>query len=119
MRRAVVLAIGLTFVTPCRGEQTFAVERVASAGYSIRDARVERDGDGVRVVGAVCRRGFSTARPRFVRVDAIDARGAIIATSAEAVRAPPGYRGGCAAYAAAAPEFGPGARLRVSVSRSR
>lgn len=65
--------------------------------------------------GLVCRVGFSAGRPRFLRLERVNASGAVIESQQRALLLAPGYRGGCASYSfgLAALAHGDSARLRV------
>lgn len=117
--RFAVLAVAASANSAAWAHEAGALEVLAPPGVSVRAPLVEDAGQGVRVSGAVCRNGFSSGRPRFVRFDRVNAFGAVTETRWSSVRGSPGYRGGCSFFQINAGALESGERARLSVHRSR
>ncbi len=91
----------------------------ALPGMEMRAPRVEAEGASIRVSGIVCRGGFTAGRPRFVRLDRLSDAGDVTDTRWGAMRATPGYRGGCGSYALTVEPAYLAGRVRLSAVRTR
>ncbi len=111
--RAAVLVFG--WALPAHAE----VEVRAMPGVTVREPRFEVTGGGTRVSGDVCRTGFTAGRPRFVRLDRIDASGVVIESRWAELSLAPGYRGGCGTYAITSLSLRNGERARLNILRHR
>lgn len=116
-RRALIFVAAM--VTSASAWAAPQLEIVSTPGVSFRSANVEAREEGLSISGAVCRDGFSGGRPRFIRVDHVDAAGATIDTRWVPLRSSPGYRGGCSSYSIASTMLGEGERARLSAHRAR
>lgn len=96
-----------------------AIEIVSGPGVSVSRPTVTSGESVLEVSGAVCRNAFSAARPRFVRLQALDEQGFVLETRWSQVRASPGYRGGCSFYTIAVASSGDNRSLRLSFHKSR
>ena len=102
--------------------QAVTSEASGSAYFRLGPPGVYKAGDGVRLIGQVCRRNRTTQlSPYRVRIEHLSPSGAVI--GAIAARVPAIYRYGdraCVTYAARADwSFAPGEALRACIDRAR
>lgn len=110
------LAFVVASAFPAFAHDALRVERVQGPGFTIRAPEIAREGETVSVRGAVCRRAFAAAQPRFVRVDFVTADGAVRDSAIAAVRGVHGYRGGCGFYAAHGVSPGVGGAVLIELT---
>lgn len=110
------LALVLVVASPAFAENALRVERAHGPGFTIRAPEIAREGETVSVRGAVCRRAFAAAQPRFVRVDFVTVDGVVRDSATVAVRGVHGYRGGCGFYAAHGASPGVGGAIAIDLA---
>lgn len=113
MRLAYAMLAALMFGAYPAVAQTPAIERAGA--FPLGSLTVEPVADGAYMHGAVCRRGFSAGRPRYVQVERISGE-IVVETSVARMRGSPGYRGGCGFFALTAPGLEPGQHYRISAT---
>ncbi len=110
------LVLMLATATPAFANDALRVERAQGPGFTIRAPEIARAGETVSVRGAVCRRAFAAAQPRFVRVDFVTADGLVRDSTTARVRGVHGYRGGCGFYAAHGASPGVGGAVLIELA---
>ena len=110
------LVFMIATAAPAFAHDALRVERVQGPGFTIRTPEIARAGETVSVRGAVCRRAFAAAQPRFVRVDFVTAEGQVRNSALAPVRGVHGYRGGCGFYAAEGASTGIGGAILIGLA---
>ncbi len=94
---ALALTALVGFAAAARAE-TSDVHLNPVRGFIMTTPSVEAEGASIH--GSVCRRDWSSRRPRFVRIERLSGEGIVVDSRTLPLRGTLSYRGGCGFYAA-------------------
>jgi hypothetical protein len=117
-RNYIVPAFALTALAvfgAAASAETSALELAPVRGFIMTMPSVEAEGASIR--GSVCRRDWSSRRPRFVRIERLSGEGIVVDSRTLPLRGTLSYRGGCGFYAAHNLVHGQSTRISALMGR--